>query len=182
MHAPSPALGTGYYRPRKLHSFQGVKEIARSWLPPTWPISRAHLPTRATPELTTGRGPHCSYQVAFSIVPKNQTSYSPLRNNITDTSQPYRPPRAPSCTAVLLRITLPGPGDQSSPALLAALLSCPKGPASRFVNQGRPVACSLPCSGRCFYFILLWSRSVVSEGFLLIYSKHASHLHLRGRI
>lgn len=32
MHA-NPALGTGCYSPRKLQPFQGVKEIARPWLP-----------------------------------------------------------------------------------------------------------------------------------------------------
>lgn len=32
MHA-NPALGTGYYSPRKLHPFQGVKEIARALAP-----------------------------------------------------------------------------------------------------------------------------------------------------
>lgn len=48
LHA-NPALGTGCYSPRKLHPFQGVKGIAKSWLPSSWPTSRTHLSTRAPP-------------------------------------------------------------------------------------------------------------------------------------
>lgn len=39
MHA-NPALGTGYYSPRKLHPFQGVKEIATALAP----FHLAHFP------------------------------------------------------------------------------------------------------------------------------------------
>lgn len=89
MHA-NPALSTSWYSPRKLQPFQGVKEIARLGScdlgPP--PNHWTCMPTGSPPELYYKRDPYSSYQVTFSIVSKNQTSRSRLRNNITDTPQP----------------------------------------------------------------------------------------------
>jgi hypothetical protein len=84
MHA-NAALGTGYYCPRKLHPFQRRQRDREAWLPSTW--STLPTPVLQGPPLNRLQtGQCCSYQVAFSIVPKSQTSYSRLRNNITDTS------------------------------------------------------------------------------------------------
>lgn len=114
-HAHARQCGTGDWLllPKKASPLPR-RQRDREALAPFHLVHLAHLPNtlgcQGHPWTDHRRGPCCSYQVASSIVPKNRTTYSRLRNNITDTSPPYRLPRAPSATTVVLRIASPRAG------------------------------------------------------------------------
>lgn len=177
-HAHARQCGTGNWlllseKASSLPKRQGDRD---AWLPSTGPPSQ-HIYLHGQPLNPSQTAQYCSYQVAFSIVPKSQTSCSRLRNNITNTSQLYRLPRAGLCSTVLLRISSPGTGHHH-------LRHCwpPYSPAQwpQLPNSWLPPSFgSIPCRflGNASYFIfLLWFRFDVSRVFPLRYSIYASQV------